>query len=789
MKEFEYSENGHHAPGGTRSSLNGHGLSSEPGYELTNSRQSVERERRKLPSADVHLDAFMPSRPRQGADGEPEFQLASVWRILRRHTFLILGLTLLGAVLGVVFSLLSPRLYTATATIEVSRQGESSLAASSLAGVRENFANNDEMDASMLTEQSELGDATVGLRVIDALNLGSAPPYSSIRVKEGTPNAEHLRREQMLGLFESRLKVALVKDTKLITVTFSDGSPQRAALVANTVIKTFLELHSKARSEASAQSSAALATQLADLRGQVLASEKRVSDYKAKTGIMGESPSENGSVSLTPSADSVVVNRFIELNRNLTAAEVSLEQRAAILRIASAQSPEVVLAAFSALPAGGGEGVAPAGIDQSDLNLLSSVRLLRSQLAARMASRSDLLGDKNPEMIDLRAEIKELDAQAAAELLRIRTRAQNEYLLAQENENGLRRLVAAQQQQVDQLNIGSNQLLVLEQEANSKRVLYQDLYAKLEQANVSNGIEASGIYVVDPARAPIAPSSPKTVRNVATGLVAGFLLGIFGAFLLDYTDDRLFTQQEVQNDAGLLVLASVFLSPATYELTERPVILDRPESAAAEAFRGLRSNLLQIFAPKRILFASADDGDETAAVGLNTAIAFSLQGFRVLLVEANLRQPCLQRIANLAVSAGLSEVLQGKVNADDAIVAYPAAPRLHLLAAGSPVPLPSEQLGSPRFAELLDSLQEQFDYVLITSPPALAVSDVLSLAPHVDTAVLVVSAGRTTKQMLRQTLAKLTRFPVSLVYCEREASVVQGTERVQGSEVYVPSTT
>jgi Mrp family chromosome partitioning ATPase len=103
--------------------------------------------------------------------------------------------------------------------------------------------------------------------------------------------------------------------------------------------------------------------------------------------------------------------------------------------------------------------------------------------------------------------------------------------------------------------------------------------------------------------------------------------------------------------------------------------------------------------------------------------------------------------------------------------------------------LPSEQLGSPRFAELLDSLQEQFDYVLITSPPALAVSDVLSLAPHVDTAVLVVSAGRTTKQMLRQTLAKLTRFPVSLVYCEREASVVQGTERVQGSEVYVPSTT
>jgi capsular exopolysaccharide synthesis family protein len=410
-----------------------------------------------------------------------------------------------------------------------------------------------------------------------------------------------------------------------------------------------------------------------------------------------------------------------------------------------------------------------------------------------MAARANLLGDKNPEIVDDRAEMKELDAEAAAELQRIRKRADSEYLLAQQNEDGLRQMVAAQQQQVNTLNIGSNQLLVLEQEANSKRNLYQELYAKLEQADVSNGIEASEVAVIDPARAPIAASSPKTVRNVATGLVVGALLGIFAAFLLDYSDDRLFTQQEVQNTAGIPVLASVFLSPADQALTRRAVILDRPESAAAESFRSLRSSVLQAFAPKRILFASPDDGEDTAWVGLNTGIAFALQGFRVLLVEADLRQPRLRQITKLTGSVGLGEVLSGEAQIDDAIVAYSPASKLHLLVSGAPVSLPSEQLGSARFGELLGSLQSKFDYILMTSPPVLAVSDVLALAPHSDINVLVISTGRTTKQMLRQTLSKLSRFRVALITCEQEVSAGRSTEpsteRIQGSESYVPSTT
>nr|MBW4028841.1 hypothetical protein [Acidobacteriota bacterium] len=508
---------------------------------------------------------------------------------------------------------------------------------------------------------------------------------------------------------------------------------------------------------------------------------------------MGENPSETGGLSLTPSADSVVVNRFIELNRALTAAEVYREQKAAIVRIAGTSAPEAVLAALSPMPGGTGEGATPAGVDQSDLNLLSSVRLLRSQLAAHIALRSNLLGDKNPEIVDDRAEMKELDTQAAAELQRIRTRADSEYRLAQANENGLRRMVAAQQQQVDTLNIGSNQLLVLEQEANSKRVLYQELYAKLEQANVSHGIEASEVAVIDPARAPIAASSPKRLRNVATGLVVGTLLGIFAAFLLDYSDDRLFTKQEVQDAAGIPVLASVLLGRTTDESLRRPVILDRPESAAAESFRGLRSCVLQVFAPKRILFASPDEGEQTVVVGLNTGIAFALQGFRVLLIEADLRRPRLRQIAKLTGSIGLGEVLSGEAQIDEAIVPYPPASKLHLLAGGAPVSLPSEQLGSPRFAELLSPLHAKFDYILMTSPPALAVSDVLALAPHSDIAVLVISTGRTTKQMLQQTLSKLSRFRVALVTCDQEASArrstAAGTEQIQGSESYVPSTT
>jgi non-specific protein-tyrosine kinase len=189
-----------------------------------------------------------------------------------------------------------------------------------------------------------------------------------------------------------------------------------------------------------------------------------------------------------------------------------------------------------------------------------------------------------------------------------------------------------------------------------------------------------------------------------------------------------------------------------------------PRSAAAEAYRTLRTNL-QFSSLDRdvrcVLVTSAVAGEGKTTVVANLGVALAESGQRVLLIDVDLRQPGLHDLFGLARSPGLSEALiadQGEVPR-----VATAVPDLFLLPAGEPPPNPAEFVASARLARLLERAREQADYVLVDSPPVTAVSDAAILATLVDGVVLVVSAGRTKRELAQRARDQLEHVGAHLL--------------------------
>ena len=466
----------------------------------------------------------------RGAVGA-DFQARAVLEILKARLWLIAGLTALGFAVGLVVSSLMPATYSSTATVEVNKASSTTTPGSNITGVPQDFGSSEEMTTNMLTLQQELQSATVGLRVIEQAHLASAAPYNAIARQEvHSPAEENRRQEQMLAVFEAHLKVDLVKDTKLLSITFTDNNPERAAEVANAVIDTYIRSYAEARTNASEKTSATLTKQLAELRDQVLESERRVSEYKERTGIVGADDSNaNGRGDTGLTADSVVVDRYLQLNRDLTAAEVARVSKQALANTVNTQGADTVLEAMHQEQMNGTGG--DSAFASNEYVALSGMRQQETTLRLQIAARSQYLGPASPQMMQLQKELAVASGQIRNELGTIRQHVRGELRLAQSTEAGLRTLVHLQQQAVTTLNVGADQLRLLEQEASSKRALYQDLFSKLQEANVSKGTSAPTLTLIDAARAPIGKSSPKTGRNAMTGAVLGALIGVMIAFV------------------------------------------------------------------------------------------------------------------------------------------------------------------------------------------------------------------------------------------------------------------
>jgi len=292
------------------------------------------------------------------------------------------------------------------------------------------------------------------------------------------------------------------------------------------------------------------------------------------------------------------------------------------------------------------------------------------------------------------------------------------------------------------------------------------LKEQLAQMQVSGSVDTGAVALVTPAQAPASPSSPKPAQDALLGLAAGLTLGLAAAFLRDSLDDRLTSKEATEHAGGAPVLAMTPAVPSFRRSAPLVVTVTEPNSPAAESYRSLRTSL-QFARQERqlssLLVTSPGVSEGKTSTLANLGVVFAQAGERVLLVSCDLRRPRIGAFFGLDEQAGLTSVLLDERTLEEAILPVPGIDRLSLLPAGPVPPNPAELLGSPRVLDIFTRLRDQYDLVLIDSPPVLPVTDAAILSRQTDATLMLAAAGQTRRADLHRAVEKLDQVGATIL--------------------------
>jgi capsular exopolysaccharide synthesis family protein len=681
--------------------------------------------------------------------------------------------------------------YRATATIELNEEKSggadmlSSLAA--LTG-----GEPDELKTRIETETAVIQSDSIALAVMDkmgTLRLENSGRYS----KE-----EAERREGMIGNFKAHLQVKEVGNSRLVTITYTDRDPVQAAKIANLVVAEYKSYLLNSSFSSSKEVSQWLSAQLGDLSDKVAKTQQAVAQFERShnlsAAMLGLTTLGGGSGSVSSlgggggsggggSVSIPELERLSVLNNEVTQAEAVRLGREAIYRLTATENPDLISSlGSSSLPGLSDSTVLSQG---SGLETLNMLRAQEATLRLSYANAETKYGAKNPHLAEIANQLKSLHDQIQVETGRIKLRAKNDLVLAQENEKSLRSAFEAQKQVTSKMNDDVVQLGVLMAQARSSRDLYDALYGRLQAANIDAGNSATNVTVADPARPPGRPWMPQPFLFITIGFLGGLFLGVAMAYLLESQDDTLTDSFQVETLTNLPVLGMIPFhrmetKPREGALAaESSAFLVAPESATAEAFRSLRSGLTLsgVGRKLRVLsITSALPGEGKSYTVYNLGLAFAATGMKVLILDADLRRPRQHALFRASREDGLSDVLVGLKPFDEALIAHPVDPNLTLMPAGRQSPLAAELLGSGEIEKVIEAARKRFDLVLVDNPPSLAVADAIIVGTHCDGTIGVLRAGRTSRKALQRFVQTLARNRIHLLGLVVEAVDMSATE-------------
>jgi capsular exopolysaccharide synthesis family protein len=383
---------------------------------------------------------------------------------------------------------------------------------------------------------------------------------------------------------------------------------------------------------------------------------------------------------------------------------------------------------------------------------------------------------------ELGARVAELQRKINEAETSIASSIKSDYEAALKKEETLRESYQKQKTLASALNDKSIQYNILKREVESNETIYNTLLQRLKETEVSSAIKASSIQVVDYAQIPVIPFKPNVTLNLLFACIVGLGGGVFMAFFLEFFDNTVKTSEEVRDKLRLPVLGGVFESNPADSLgspVEKSFLLD-PRSHIAESFRTIRTSLLLSTPgkpPRTILITSCFPAEGKTTVSINLASSFAQAGSKVLLLEADLRRPRIGTVLGNNGN-GLSSYLTGNSNLNE-VISQGEIPNLYVLPVGL-IPInPAELLGSNRMRELIRTLTEEYDYIIVDGPPALGFVDSHILSSLVDGVAVVVRAGKTPKNSIRELIDRLWSLKANFL-----GVIVNGVELNQNSYYY-----
>src|SRR5579862_7692963 len=670
--------------------------------------------------------------------------------LLKRKWVIVCSVALVLAVVA-ISTLRSTPIYDAVGSIAINKMDPVSLNLKDTNGSGPDYYDPADLDTEVRILKSDL----LALQVIRQLRLDNPAVVSSgsgsnkgIQLTTEILQPDSPRTSALLAAFKGGLQVSLVPNTRIVEIHYRSPDRNLAARVVNSLVSTYVEQNFKTRFESTMQASEWLSKQLVDLQMKVETSQEKLVKYQKEHEILGIDEKQN-----------ITTAKLDELNREFTEAQSARMDKESIYRLVQSGDADSITAAAQAQNAGRGSAASS--------TLLEKLREQEADLKIQMAVLGVQFGPAYPRLAQIRSQLQEVQAQMQVETRKITARLRADYQAAVQREGMLRAALEQQKQEANKLNESAIEYSLLKRDVETNRTLYEGLLEKLKEAGVTAGLRSNNFRIVDTARVPTTPSEPNLPRNLAFALALGLTTGVSLAFVLEGLDNTVRTPEQAQTISSLPSLGMIPLgSRVTTELAPRRrlslaaskeavelVTQSRPKSQMAESYRSLRTSVLLTSVggpPRVILVTSALPEEGKTTTSINLAIVLAQKGARVLLVDADLRRPSIHKTLGMAPAAGLSNVLTANTELESAIVRSTILPDLFLLPAGTPPPNPAELLASGNMKNVLSQLREQYDHIVIDTPPTLSVTDAVVTSAAADGVVLVIRSGQTTKQALRR---------------------------------------
>ena len=665
---------------------------------------------------------------------EEESVLRRYWRMLYRRRYIILAITALGIIAGILVSMLTKPEYAGTVMVQVSREEAKVL---NIEGVEQD-AGEARFDAEFYqTQYALLKSRSLSERVVR--DLGLAENYLFLaNFNQGDVDAMRaLPRERRFAMatriVNANSVITPIRLSSIINITYNSPDPQLAATIANAIAENFVQSNLMRRYEAAAYAREFLQNRLNSVRAKLEESERKAVEYAQQQGLIKVRTGQGQ----TASEQSILANDLSSLSEQLTLARAQRAQAEAQFR------------------AGTGGSIAAQSISNPTLNNLHGQR---AELYGQLSKLESDFGPEYPTVVALKSQLAELDRQIGREQGRVSSS------VAQDLGGRYRQALSAEraiQARVDSLKsqlLGeagrSIQYNIIQRDVDTNRALYDALLQRFKEVGIAGGIGTNNISIVDRALPPRLPFKPNLPLNITLGLILGLLGGCAVSVVLEHLEDSELLPRDFQRKLGVPLLG---VTPKLSAPTDVRTALIEPRSPLSEAYFSILTALQFTTphgTPKTLMLTSAQAKEGKSTTSLALALGLLRIGSRVLLIDADMRNPSLHKTFGCSLAPGLSNVLSGNGTLSDSIQ-QSERPNLSLLMAGKVPPNPAELLSGDAMARLIEEAAKHYDHVIVDGPPVLGLADAPLLSRAVEATVLVLEAGRTSAAQGRHAIERL----------------------------------
>lgn len=678
--------------------------------------------------------------PRMHDQEESSFELIKIFYYFLKHRWLILCFLLVGLIAGTLFTYLQTPKYRAFTQVEIITQG---------ARVFQDFellAQSDDKRAFETAKQKMLS-RELARRVVFELDLANnaeflapTPVFSLGNIFTrvfGTTNKFDLndldaerRQDLATRIVKGNIGVSILRNTSILSVSYSHPSPKLARDVANQVTKSYIEQNVDKKSETSELARQFIVNQVQETKEKLQKSEKDLVDYAQSAGI-----------TVTGDEKSLIQRNISDINSALTEAlQESLAARRAVQQVKD-----------------GNAGALPEVLESDSIQ---STKIRIAERKAEYQQKLSTLKPAFPEMVRLRAEIREMEKQIRQEVGALSQSMLIKLEQAQLKESELRKNLAGLEEEQSAFQKKNIQYTILKREVDSNRTQYDNLIGKLNEVGIGSEIKSVNAAIIDRAILPGSPYSPKLSINLIFSVFAFMALAAAIVYVIELLSNTFATPDQIEEELKTPLLGIIPLVADPQEAL--------PTSPISEAYRTLRTSVQFTGSDKTLrtlMVTSSEPSEAKTTTVFKLAEGYAALGKSVLVIDSDLRKPRMHKVFDTENGMGLSNLLTNVIRQDNVVDIFreTSNPNISFLSAGTIPPNPTDLLMSNKMGLTLHFCSKKYDLVIIDSPPVMGLSDAPILSRLVDATLFVVSSKQVPRKSAKNAVSRLRAVGANLI--------------------------